>query len=67
MNWYHESSALFEGNKAAVRKATREARARRDRERTRQRIENATALFWLCIGSVVCIGTLYAILLEVMA
>ena len=67
MNWYHESSALFEGNKAAVRKAAQEARARRDRERTRQRIENATALFWLCIGSIVCVGTLYAILLEATA
>lgn len=67
MNWYHESSSLFEGNKAAVRKATREARARRDRERTRQRIENVTTAFWLGIGSIVCVGTLYAILLEVLA
>lgn len=67
MNWYHESSALFEGNKAAVRKATREARARREKERTQQRIDNATAMFWLAMGTIVSIGTLYAILLEVMA
>ena len=67
MNWYHESSAMYFANKPANEKAVKQARARRDCERTRQRIENATALFWLCIGSVVCIGTLYATLMAVMA
>lgn len=67
MNWYHESSSLYFANKPANEKAVKQARARRDRERTRQRIENATAAFWLGIGSIIVVGTLYAVLLPVMA
>lgn len=65
MNWYYESSLLYLANKPANKKAVKDDRARRDAERTRQRIDNATALFWLCIGSIVCVCTLYAILLAV--
>lgn len=67
MNWYYESSLLHLANKPANKKAVKDDRARRDRERTRQRIDNATAMFWMSIGSIVCVGTLYAILLEVLA
>ena len=67
MNWYHESSLLYLANKPANKKAVKDDRARREAERTRQRIDNATAAFWLGIGSIIVVGTLYAILLEVLA